>query len=86
MMFFYIINFMKVRLLIILLIFPFSLYSQNRPDKSKSIVACIGFYNLENFFDTIKDATRNDEDYTPKGKYKWDTEKYNNKVRLGLND
>ena len=68
-----------------MLLCSFSIYSQNQSDKSdksdKSIVACIAFYNLENFFDTIKDPARNDEDYTPNGKYHWNTEKYNNKLK-----
>ncbi|MDP2176187.1 MAG: hypothetical protein Q8K70_09805 [Bacteroidota bacterium] len=38
------------------------------------------FYNLENFFDTINDITHLDDDYTPNGKYKWDTKKYQSKI------
>jgi len=44
-------------------------------------VTCVGFYNLENFFDTIKSPNTNDDDFTPKGKYAWGTMKYNNKLK-----
>lgn len=43
-------------------------------------VACIGFYNLENLFDTADDPTINDDDFTPSGSYVWDDEKYANKL------
>lgn len=43
-------------------------------------IACIGFYNLENLFDTVDDTTINDEDFLPTGSYGWDEVKYNNKL------
>lgn len=41
----------------------------------------IGFYNLENLFDTIHDAGKNDSAFLPKGTYKWTTEKYELKLK-----
>ncbi|MBR6648863.1 MAG: endonuclease/exonuclease/phosphatase family protein, partial [Bacteroidaceae bacterium] len=41
----------------------------------------VGFYNLENLFDTIHDDSKNDYEFLPEGKYKWGTLKYTNKVR-----
>jgi len=46
-------------------------------------VACVGFYNLENLFDTIVDPDTNkilQEDFTPIGSTKWNTEKYIEKL------
>lgn len=43
-------------------------------------VACIGFYNLENLFDTENDPAINDEDFLPTGSYTWDSTKYANKI------
>jgi predicted extracellular nuclease len=40
----------------------------------------IGFYNVENLFDTINDPSINDEDFTPSGKLKWDASKYETKL------
>lgn len=44
-------------------------------------VSCIGFYNLENLFDTINDPTINDEQFLPKGGYKWTGRKYESKLK-----
>jgi hypothetical protein len=38
--------------------------------------AIIGFYNLENLFDTINDPNKNDEEFLPNGKNQWNSEKY----------
>jgi len=40
----------------------------------------IGFYNLENLFDTYDDPTRNDEEFLPEGKNKWTEAKYQKKI------
>lgn len=40
------------------------------------MVAAIGFYNLENLFDTIDSPTTNDADFLPSGRLLWNTEKY----------
>lgn len=39
-------------------------------------VGSIGFYNLENLFDTIDSPTTNDADFLPSGRLLWDTPKY----------
>ncbi|MCG8574127.1 MAG: endonuclease/exonuclease/phosphatase family protein [Flavobacteriales bacterium] len=43
-------------------------------------IACVGFYNLENLFDTEDDTTIWDEEYTPSGRKNWDSTKYANKL------
>lgn len=40
----------------------------------------IGFYNLENLFDPFDSSSNLDKDYTPNGKYKWNQEKYDQKI------
>lgn len=40
----------------------------------------IGFYNLENLFDTYDDPAKNDEEFLPEGKNKWTEVKYKAKV------
>lgn len=42
--------------------------------------ACIGFYNFENLFDTEDDPEIQDEEFTPKGKKRWDTKSYSEKL------
>ncbi|MCR4965167.1 MAG: endonuclease/exonuclease/phosphatase family protein [Bacteroidales bacterium] len=40
----------------------------------------IGFYNVENLFDTINDPEKNDEQFLPNGDYRWTSERYLNKL------
>ena len=40
----------------------------------------IGFYNLENLFDTCHDEGKNDYEFLAEGSYKWTGEKYRNKL------
>lgn len=40
----------------------------------------VGFYNLENLFDTINDPNIDDEEFLPEEKNRWNTEKYNTKL------
>lgn len=41
----------------------------------------IMFYNMENFFDTIDDPETNDEEFLPDGAKRWNTAKYDKKLR-----
>ncbi len=43
-------------------------------------IATVAFYNLENLFDTIDQPDVNDEEFTPQGSKRWNTEKYNIKL------
>ena len=44
------------------------------------VVHTVGFYNLENLFDTIRDEKIYDEEWTPNGARKWDGAKYQLKL------
>jgi predicted extracellular nuclease len=48
--------------------------------KKKYQSALVGFYNLENLFDTIDDPAIRDEEFLPNGKNRWNTEKYTHKL------
>ena len=41
---------------------------------------CVGFYNLENLFDTVNDAKINDEEFLPGGAYHYTGEIYHDKI------
>lgn len=43
-------------------------------------VAAVGFYNVENLFDTINDPEKNDEDFLPTGSYHYTPEVYQEKL------
>jgi hypothetical protein len=49
--------------------------------QKKFSVYGIGFYNLENLFDTCHDAGKNDYEYLPDGTNKWTELKYTHKLR-----
>ncbi|MGK0391586.1 MAG: hypothetical protein ACI94Y_004353, partial [Maribacter sp.] len=48
------------------------------PDDDK--VQRIGFYNVENLFDTKNDSKKKDEEFLPHGKNKWTNDRYQEKL------
>jgi len=46
----------------------------------KNNLHTIGFYNLENLFDTIDDPDTLDDDFTPTGSKKWTNKRYKKKL------
>ena len=63
-------------LLILLLVLGFCMAKHK---KGQNIYG-IGFYNLENLFDTCHDEGKNDYEFLAEGSYKWTGEKYRNKL------
>jgi len=84
---------MKLKNLSLLFFALLTIFATHGQEK-KYKVHTIAFYNLENLFDTIRDPNINDEEYTPKGKNSWTSEKYNQKLanlsrvipEIGTND
>lgn len=70
---------MKRLLLILnfLLLLSFSGYAQEK----KYALYSVAFYNQENLFDTIHDEGKNDYEYLPVAKGKWDSRKYLAKLK-----
>lgn len=66
-----------VLLLLMLLVGTSSTWAQER----KYAVYGVGFYNLENLFDTCHDAGKNDYQFLPDGMYKWGGLKYSHKLK-----
>jgi predicted extracellular nuclease len=48
--------------------------------QDKRQIYAVAFYNLENLFDTERDTTINDVDFTPNGSYAWTQDKYHKKL------
>lgn len=64
-----------------LLIAQLIVFSQEA--KKDFLVTCVGFYNLENLFDTLIDPDPNkilQDEFTPKGKNHWTSALYNEKL------
>ncbi|MBN2174105.1 MAG: endonuclease/exonuclease/phosphatase family protein [Bacteroidales bacterium] len=57
-------------------------YSFAFPQEEKTFkIACIGFYNLENLFDTVLDADLyNNVEFTPEGPNQWTSARYHEKL------
>lgn len=63
---------------ILLCLLLFSGVSYAQQDGKRNYV--IGFYNLENLFDTYDDPAKNDEEFLPDGANKWTETKYRKKL------
>ena len=71
---------MKKFFLIVFLVSYFFEWSQEL-DKSKTYnIAAIGFWNVENLYDTLNDPWKNDDDFTPEGINAWTGERYRTKI------
>lgn len=53
---------------------------EKEPQESDVLDAQIVFYNVENLFDTVDEAGKWDEEFTPNGEKKWDTRRYYKKL------
>lgn len=69
----------KIKLLYLVLLFV-PLLTLQAQEKRYDIYA-VGFYNLENLFDTIHQQGKNDYEFLPDGVNKWSTKKYSNKIK-----
>ena len=70
----------KSTIFFIQLILLFSCLTLQAQEKKYKLYS-VGFYNLENLFDTIHDKGKNDYEFLPDGANKWGTLKYTNKLK-----
>lgn len=66
--------------LVSLFVSLFLLFSLSASAQKKYSVYAVGFYNLENLFDTCHDVGKNDVEFLPSGSYKWNGLKYSHKL------
>ncbi|MBR7171524.1 MAG: endonuclease/exonuclease/phosphatase family protein, partial [Prevotella sp.] len=71
---------MKNFILSIITLFAFGGILSSAQNKKFSVYA-VGFYNLENLFDTCHDEGKNDYEFLADGTYKWNKIKYTHKLR-----
>jgi hypothetical protein len=69
--------------LILLLVILFACAETKSQDSTKHQykIACVGFYNLENLFDTKDDADVNDAEFLPRGSKLYTNEVYRDKLK-----
>ena len=70
------ISIFKTSLIVLILLLTLNVQAQKKQYK----VACIGFYNLENLFDTIDSPDTYDYEFLPSGKKGWTSERYHKKL------
>ena len=63
---------------VFLIVAGIAVFGGNDAGKKRNYV--IGFYNLENLFDTYDDPVKNDEEFLPEGKNQWTDVKYRKKL------
>jgi hypothetical protein len=69
---------MQSRFIIFFFLQAFLLNAQETPGSAAHMV--IGFYNVENLYDTIDDPLKDDDEFTPAGKLRWTSERYYHKL------
>ena len=71
-----------MRLVVILFfIFCVKSVSSQQLDKTREYyISAIGFWNVENLYDTLNDKWKNDEDFTPEGINRWTGDRYWTKI------
>jgi hypothetical protein len=63
-------------LICLLSILAFFAKGQNLEKNKSYYISAIGFWNVENLYDTLNDEWKNDEDFTPKGANAWNGKRY----------
>lgn len=61
---------------IFLLLTGMSLHAQKLDKNKNYYLAAIGFWNVENLYDTLNDQWKNDEEFTPAGTNAWNGKRY----------
>lgn len=69
-----------LRKLIIGLIILIGFHTRSIGQEKELFAACVGYYNLENLFDTVDSPDTEDTEFTPKGKNRWTYERYQKKL------
>lgn len=70
----------KIKIYLAVLVFGILCFQSNAQEKKKYQVGVIGFYNLENLFDTINQPDVNDEEFTPDGANRYTPKVYLDKL------
>jgi hypothetical protein len=74
-------NFVKRFILILSIVYGACAVKAQEPDKNKQyFLSCIGFYNVENLYDTIDAKDVDDFEFTPQGSNKWTSARYYKKL------
>lgn len=70
----------KLLFITILILTGFNFKAQKLQKDKNYFISAIGFWNVENLYDTLNDVWKNDEEFTPSGKNAWTGERYRTKI------
>ena len=73
-------SFMKAVYLSFIVFYCLSLSAQKLDKDKDYYMSAIGFWNVENLYDTLNDKWKNDEDFTPEGMNRWSGQRYRTKI------
>jgi hypothetical protein len=73
-------NKLKKLILSFLTLAAFLTNAQKLQKDKQYYLAAIGFWNVENLYDTLNDQWKNDEDFTPAGTNAWTGDRYRTKI------
>ncbi|MFO7999230.1 MAG: endonuclease/exonuclease/phosphatase family protein [Bacteroidales bacterium] len=75
---------------VLFMVFLIGVFAPAKPGKAQEsggekaprefVSLCVGFYNVENLFDTINNPLINDDEFTPEGRSRWNSERYFEKL------
>ncbi|MCE1188108.1 MAG: endonuclease/exonuclease/phosphatase family protein, partial [Ignavibacteria bacterium] len=57
-----------------------AVYAFPQSKKAESDTIAIAFWNVENFYDTLDDQNKKDDDFLPNGSYQWTKERFDKKM------
>ena len=69
-----------MKLLLLLILFPLLVISQNNEESVSNQNIFTVFYNVENLFDTINNPNTSDDEFLPNSEKKWNSSKYFHKI------
>ena len=72
--------FIKSAIAFVLLTVVVNFSANAQKSKKEYVATLVGFYNLENLFDTIDTPKVKDIEFTPDGPKLWNSERYNHKL------
>ncbi len=58
----------------------YGVFAQNLQPNTQYHLAVLGFWNVENLYDTLNDQWKNDEEFTPEGSNAWTGNRYRTKL------
>jgi len=71
---------MKVSIFSFFIFLKLVFYTQTLDKNKQYFISAIGFWNVENLYDTLNDQWKNDEDFTPAGVNAWTGSRYKTKI------